>query len=58
MPCAALTCSAPNSAFDEVSDPVTATPNQPSRGESTAKKAPVVARKSPIVAVCPEMFMT
>src|SRR5476651_2852432 len=37
---AALTCNAPNRAFDEVSEPVTATPSQPRIGERIAKAAP------------------
>ncbi len=50
---AALTCSAPKSAFAEVSDPETATPNQPSTGERKASPAPAAATKWPIVAACP-----
>src|SRR5512132_973702 len=55
---AAETCSAPNSEFDEVSEPVTATPSQPRMGESTAKAAPAPAIQVPRVAVCPEERMT
>src|SRR3954453_12822826 len=40
---AGLTCSAPNSEFDEVSEPVTATPSHPRIGESKANRAPAPA---------------
>ena len=36
---AVCTCSAPNSEFDDVSEPVTATPSQPSIGDSSANAA-------------------
>ena len=36
---AAVTCSAPNSEFDDVSEPVTATPSQPMIGDRKAKDA-------------------
>src|SRR3954453_16918615 len=55
---AAVTCSAPNSALDEVSEPVTATPNQPSSDERNAKAPPAPASHWPIVIVWPERFMT
>src|SRR3954471_3270977 len=55
---AAATCRAPNSEFDEVSDPVTATPNQPRIGERKAKKPPAPASHWPIVIVWPERVMT
>src|SRR5665811_2530699 len=38
---AAETCNAPKSEFDEVSEPVTATPSQPRTGEKIANAAPV-----------------
>ena len=38
-PCAAATCSAPNSEFDDVSEPVTATPSQPMIGERNGEDA-------------------
>src|SRR3954465_9684073 len=56
--CAAATCSAPNSEFDDVSEPVTATPNHPSSGERNAKKPPAPASHWPIVIVWPERFIT
>src|SRR3954466_4854369 len=55
---AAVTCSAPNSEFDEVSEPVTATPSQPRNGDRTAKKPPAPAIQVPSVAVWPEAFIT
>ena len=55
---AADTCSAPNSALDDVSEPVTATPSQPRIGESSANAAPAPASQLPIVIVWPDRFMT
>ena len=55
---AAVTCSTPNSEFDEVSDPVTATPIQPTDAERKANSAPVSASAVPRVPVWPEKFMT
>ena len=55
---AADTCSAPNSALDDVSEPVTATPSQPRIGESRANAAPAPASQLPIVIVWPDRFMT
>src|SRR5450756_743377 len=55
---AAETCSAPNREFDEVSEPVTATPSQPRIGERTAKAAPAPAIQKPNVVVWPEAFIT
>src|SRR5450759_2348798 len=55
---AAETCKAPNSEFDEVSDPVTATPSQPRIGEKMANAAPAPAIQAPSVAVWPEAFIT
>src|ERR1700712_5760965 len=49
--CAAATCSAPNSELVEVSDPVTAVPNHPIRGERNAKNAPAPAAQVPSVIV-------
>src|SRR5438045_667013 len=37
---AAVTCRAPNSEFEDVSEPVTATPSQPRMGEIRANAAP------------------
>ena len=56
--CAAVCCRVANSAFAEVSDPVTAVPSQPRIGERKAKKAPVPAIQVPMVIVWPERFMT
>src|SRR5665648_180815 len=55
---AAETCNAPKSEFDEVSEPVTATPSQPRRGEMSANAAPAPAIQLPSVPVWPEAFMT
>ena len=55
---AAVTCSAPNSAFDEVSDPVTATPSQPISAEKNANTPPAPATQRPSVIVCPDWFIT
>ena len=55
---AAVTCSTPNSEFDEVSEPVTATPSQPMIGERNGSTPPAPAIQVPIVVVCPERFMT
>ena len=55
---AAVTCSEPNSALDDVSDPVTATPSQPITGERNASAPPALAIVSPIAVVCAEAFMT
>src|SRR5450759_2666069 len=48
---AAEPCKAPKSEFDEVSEPVTATPSQPRIGERTAKAAPAPAIQVPSAAV-------
>ena len=56
--CAAVTCSAPNSALDEVSEPVTATPSQPISGDRKAKKSPAPAAQRPSVMVWPDWFIT
>ena len=55
---AAVTCRAPKSAFDDVSEPVIATPSQPSAAETKAKALPAPASHSPSVAVWPDWFMT
>src|SRR5674476_899193 len=55
---AAETCNAPNSEFDDVSEPVTATPSQPRIGEMSANAAPAPAIHLPSDAVWPEAFMT
>src|SRR5213079_593794 len=54
---AAVTCRAPNSELDDVSEPVTAVPNQPMSGDRKAKKAPAPAAHVPSVMVCPERFI-
>ena len=56
--CAAATWSAPNSELVEVSDPVTAVPNQPISGDRKAKKPPAPAAQVPSVIVWPDMFIT
>ena len=56
--CAALTCSAPNSAFEEVSEPVTATPSQPMIADRKAKMLPAPANHSAERAVWPDWFIT
>ena len=55
---AAVTCSAPKSAFEEVSEPVTATPSQPISGDRNAKNAPAPAAQRPSVMVWPDWFIT
>ena len=55
---AAATCSAPNSELVDVSDPVTAVPNQPISGDRKAKKPPAPAAQVPSVIVWPDMFIT
>src|SRR5919204_2050249 len=55
---AAVTCRAPNSELDDVSEPVTATPNQPMIGDRKANALPAPASHSPRVIVSPEKFMT
>jgi hypothetical protein len=42
----------------EVSDPVTAVPNQPIKGETNANAPPAPAAHLPRVAVWPDMFIT
>ena len=56
--CAAATWSAPNSELVEVSEPVTAVPNQPISGDRKAKKPPAPAAQVPSVIVWPDMFIT
>ena len=53
-----VTCSSPKREFDEVSEPVIATPSHPSTGENTTKSMPAEARALPRVAVWPERFIT
>src|SRR5512137_2325347 len=48
----------PKSTFDDVSDPVSATPSQPSSGEKKGKSAPVEAKARPIVESEPEKRVT
>src|ERR1700753_2573407 len=55
---AAVTCKAPNKEFAEVSEPVTAVPNQPKMGESTANAPPAPAIQVPSVMVWPDAFIT
>ena len=56
--CAAATWRAPNKELVDVSDPVTAVPNQPINGERNAKNPPAPAAQVPSVIVCPERFIT
>ena len=51
---AETTCRFPNSTFDEVSEPVSATPSQPRSGEKNGKRKPVEAKASPMVESEPE----
>src|SRR5579859_7915658 len=55
---AAATCNAPKSELVEVSDPVTAMPNQPMNDDRKAKKPPAPAAQVPSVIVCPDRFIT
>ena len=55
---APATCSAPNSEFDDVSEPVTATPSQPIIALMNAKMPPAPATQSPSVIVWPDAFIT
>src|SRR6185437_12736746 len=48
------TCRPPNSTLAEVSEPVAATPSQPSTALKKGKSAPVAAKASPKVACMPE----
>ena len=48
----------PNSEFVDVSEPVTAVPNQPMSGERKAKKPPAPAAQVPSVIVWPDMSIT
>ena len=51
---AVTVCNPPNSTFDAVSDPVSATPSQPSRAAKKGYTTPVWAKASPSVASRPE----
>ena len=53
-----MTCSAPNNELVEVSEPVTAVPNQPISGDRNAKNPPAPAAHMPSVTVWPEKFIT
>ena len=53
-----MTCSEPNRASADVSEPVTATANQPSTGDRNASAAPAPATDRPIEVGRPEAFMT
>src|SRR6266545_8035235 len=54
---ALTTCRLPKSTFDEVSEPVSATPSQPRSGEKNGKSAPVEAKARPIVESEPQYFV-
>src|SRR5664279_5528769 len=47
-------CRLPNSTFDEVSDPVSATPSQPSSVPKNGYSTPVAAKARPSVASTPD----
>src|ERR1700734_4133944 len=51
--CAEIFCRLPNSTLDDVSDPVSATPSQPSRVPKNGYKCPVREQASPMVAPGP-----
>ena len=55
---AACCWSTPNSEFDDVSEPVTATPSQPMIDEKNASTPPAPAIQLPIVSVCADWFIT
>src|SRR3954447_11115753 len=55
---AAVTWSAPNSEFDDVSEPVMLTPSHPIIGEKKANALPTPATHEPSVIVWPERFIT
>ncbi len=55
---AAVTCRPPKSAFEEVSEPVTATPSQPISADRKANAPPAPATQSPSVTVWPDWFIT
>ena len=50
---AVICCRLPNSALDEVSLPVRATPSQPSSGEKKGNSLPVLAKARPMLASSP-----
>src|SRR5271169_5554915 len=52
--CAEIFCRLPNSTFDEVSDPVSATPSHPSSVPKNGYKWPLRAKVKPMVASRPE----
>ena len=56
MPTAAAVsfCMPPNSAQDEVSEPVRNTPSQPSRGEKNGNRLPVCVNARPSVELMPD----
>jgi hypothetical protein len=57
-PFAASTWSAPNSALEDVSEPVMATPSQPTIGDRNANRPPEPATQRPSVVVIPVRFIT
>ena len=54
---AVTSCNLPKSAFEEVSDPVMNTPNQPRNGDTNGNSTPVAAKALPSVMAIPEKFM-
>src|SRR5439155_26206603 len=55
---AVCTCRAPNSALDDVSDPVTATSIQPRIDDRNTNSPPAAAKNAPSVFVCPDWLST
>jgi hypothetical protein len=54
---AVTSCSFPNRAFAEVSEPVMNTPSQPRNAAKKGKRTPVFEKASPRVTAMPEKFM-
>src|SRR5207248_3719076 len=52
--CAVIFCNPPNSTFDAVSEPVSATPSQPSNVPKNGYRKPALANARPSVASIPE----
>ena len=53
-----IRCRLPNSAFDDVSEPVSATPSQPRSGAKNGYDQPVLVKASPSVASLPLYLVT
>src|SRR5580698_11452180 len=52
--CAVIFCKPPNRTFEAVSDPMSATPSQPSRVPKNGYRKPALAKARPSVASTPE----